>query len=73
VRRFKKAQRVLGLYGELVQFRKLARKLRLKSRKKVIKNCRRARRPARALLPKLLRNLTDIGERPSRDTRSSPR
>lgn len=73
VKRLKKAQRVLGRYGELVQFRKLARKLRLKSHGTIVKACRRSQKPARALLPKLLRSLTDIGERPSLDIRSGPR
>ena len=67
-----KGQRVLGRYGELAQFRKLARKHGLKSQETIVKACRRARKPARALLPKFLRKLANFDERASTRSLSGP-
>ena len=50
----KRAQNVLGRYEEQAQFYKLAKRLGLESVKRIRRDCRRARKRARALPPQLL-------------------
>lgn len=57
VRRLKHAQTVLGDYEDLVQFRKLARSLDLRSSPTIKKNWRKARKRARALPAHLIEYL----------------
>jgi CHAD domain-containing protein len=54
IRLLKRAQDVLGQYQERAQFRKMAKKLDLKSVKRIRKDWRRARKRARALPPQLV-------------------
>ena len=59
----KDAQRVLGEFEELGQFRKLARKWKLDSREEIERDCSRVRMRAQALPAELLEKLPIIADR----------
>lgn len=73
VRWLKRVQSVLGEYEELAQFRKLARRLTLKSSAAIVKDWRRARRRARALPEQLTGVIEALAGRRLRLLASEPR